>query len=412
MHGMNIYVKKCLLIIICIFLIDTTIYSAAVSDNDGAAFITKGEFDTLKTNFQSQIDGYNVSIDSKIDAAIATYLAGMKKEQSGTYANLYEQYNCGTDFVWRNNIGNRTSNVLGGSDEFIYVQDIRSERNSTFGNTNNYTNDIFIATGDDYQVYLKLRRYIAMFNSVAMISFAQNSTSTKTNMTIANLSATTAASASRDGNVKVNNEMGTTWPYVYVWTAYITESITKIDSLKSNLSINRSSTEYYIKEDGDTNSTITLDTYDTKNVTPTGNYTVAGSQQFIKTFIPNWQKTRAHNRIRIYEWCKNTKQTEEIGSGAPVAYVTNDNCQVTVKLSTDVAGTIYLYSSELPKLYDTLSNGENVTIVDVTSAVTDKNVVIDKCNKGEYIRVMFLPESTSVNGILNISQITYNINED
>ena len=52
-------------------------FAVAVSDNDGSAFITKAEFDSLKNNFQSQIDQYNTSIDSKIDAAIAGYLAGI-----------------------------------------------------------------------------------------------------------------------------------------------------------------------------------------------------------------------------------------------------------------------------------------------------------------------------------------------
>ena len=53
-------------------------FGAVVSDNDGSAFITKAEFDSLKNNFQSQIDQYNTSIDSKIDGAIASYLAGIR----------------------------------------------------------------------------------------------------------------------------------------------------------------------------------------------------------------------------------------------------------------------------------------------------------------------------------------------
>lgn len=55
-----------------------TTYSAVVSDNDGSAFITKAEFDSLKNNFQSQIDGFNSNIDGKIDSAIAAYLTGIK----------------------------------------------------------------------------------------------------------------------------------------------------------------------------------------------------------------------------------------------------------------------------------------------------------------------------------------------
>ena len=55
-------------------------FAAVVSDNDGSVFISKAEFDSLKNNFQSQIDQYNTSIDVKIDAAIASYLSGIKIE--------------------------------------------------------------------------------------------------------------------------------------------------------------------------------------------------------------------------------------------------------------------------------------------------------------------------------------------
>ena len=48
-------------------------------------FITRAEFDSLKNNFQSQIDQYNSSIDSKIDGAIAAYLAGIKLSNITTY---------------------------------------------------------------------------------------------------------------------------------------------------------------------------------------------------------------------------------------------------------------------------------------------------------------------------------------
>ena len=54
-----------------IVLMSINSFGAVVSDNDGSAFITKAEFDSLKNNFQSQIDQYNTSIDSKIDGAIS-----------------------------------------------------------------------------------------------------------------------------------------------------------------------------------------------------------------------------------------------------------------------------------------------------------------------------------------------------
>ena len=61
-----------------VLLLSIESFAAVVSDNDGSAFITKAEFDSLKNNFQSQIDQYNTSIDSKIDGAIASYLSGIK----------------------------------------------------------------------------------------------------------------------------------------------------------------------------------------------------------------------------------------------------------------------------------------------------------------------------------------------
>ena len=48
-----------------------------MSDNDGAAFVTKAEFEEFKKNFAAQIDNYNNSIDSKSDGAIAYYLVGI-----------------------------------------------------------------------------------------------------------------------------------------------------------------------------------------------------------------------------------------------------------------------------------------------------------------------------------------------
>ena len=53
-------------------------FAAVVSDNDGSAFITKAEFDSLKNNFQAQINAYNTNIDNKIDEAISSYLSGIK----------------------------------------------------------------------------------------------------------------------------------------------------------------------------------------------------------------------------------------------------------------------------------------------------------------------------------------------
>ncbi len=65
-------------------------FAAVVGDNDGAAFITKAEFDSLKNDFKSQLDRYNSSIDNKIDGAIESYLSGIKLSKTSTYTTEHQ----------------------------------------------------------------------------------------------------------------------------------------------------------------------------------------------------------------------------------------------------------------------------------------------------------------------------------
>ena len=76
----NIIFKK-VLCFVFIFLLGINNIAAVISDNDGAAFITKAEFEALKKNFASQIEQYNISIDNKLDGAIAYYLAGVNLQR-------------------------------------------------------------------------------------------------------------------------------------------------------------------------------------------------------------------------------------------------------------------------------------------------------------------------------------------
>ena len=71
--------------------------SAVVSDNDGSAFVTKSEFESLKENFAKQVDNYNESIDTKIDGAIAAYLAGIQLSTKETVKTYVEKYK---DLYW------------------------------------------------------------------------------------------------------------------------------------------------------------------------------------------------------------------------------------------------------------------------------------------------------------------------
>lgn len=84
-------VKKSLKTIftICIILFANINFAAAVSENDGAAFITKAEFDSLKNTFQSELDKYNRNIDAKLEAAINAYISGVKNEKETKLDNKY-----------------------------------------------------------------------------------------------------------------------------------------------------------------------------------------------------------------------------------------------------------------------------------------------------------------------------------
>ena len=85
---------------IFVIAIQCLVNASVVSDNDGSAFITKAEFDSLKNNFQSQVDKYNTSLDAKIDSAIASYLAGIKTELTETLSNYNEKmYNNDVDNI-------------------------------------------------------------------------------------------------------------------------------------------------------------------------------------------------------------------------------------------------------------------------------------------------------------------------
>ena len=72
-------------------------FAAVVGDNDGAAFITKAEFESLKNEFQNQINRYNSSLDNKIDGAIANYLSGVRVSKKTSIKALVASF---SDLLW------------------------------------------------------------------------------------------------------------------------------------------------------------------------------------------------------------------------------------------------------------------------------------------------------------------------
>ena len=72
---------------------------AAVSANDGSAFVTKAEFDALVNTFNEQMDTYQSGLNAKIDGAISNYLAGLSSQST---LNLTDYLKAG----YENNVNN------------------------------------------------------------------------------------------------------------------------------------------------------------------------------------------------------------------------------------------------------------------------------------------------------------------
>ena len=109
----NLGKNRIIFVSILVIVLCFNTFSAVVSDNDGAAFVTKSEFEELKSNFASQINGYNNSIDGKIDGSIASYLAGInlaKKIELKRNLDEYGKLSTGILLKW-----NSATNTFWGS---------------------------------------------------------------------------------------------------------------------------------------------------------------------------------------------------------------------------------------------------------------------------------------------------------
>ena len=82
--------RKKIKFILCILLILSINFTsfATVGANDGSAFVTKSEFDALVNTFNEQMDDYEESLVTKIDGAIANYLAGLSSESTNALPSI------------------------------------------------------------------------------------------------------------------------------------------------------------------------------------------------------------------------------------------------------------------------------------------------------------------------------------
>ena len=98
MRSKLLFIKKVVAILIVLSLNFNTF--AAVGANDGSAFVTKAEFDALVNTFNEQMDDYESSIVSKVDGAIANYLAAQSNEVNVLLANYYKDINTKYNLYW------------------------------------------------------------------------------------------------------------------------------------------------------------------------------------------------------------------------------------------------------------------------------------------------------------------------
>ncbi len=116
-------IRKILIILLISIIITFDCLAIAIADNDGSAFISKAEFDSLKNSFQSQIDSYNLNIDNKIDDAIASYLSGIKVDKTIKINTGFEieGKNKNVIFVGKTNNFNNMTNELRATDRIFNI---------------------------------------------------------------------------------------------------------------------------------------------------------------------------------------------------------------------------------------------------------------------------------------------------
>lgn len=179
-------IKRMIALVIALSLGTISSFAAVVSDNDGAAFITKAEFDSLKNTFQSQINGFNSNIDNKIESAINFYISGVKQEKTSKIQTAFI-----TDgkekqiiFVGKANNFNNMSNTLYTRDSIFeifagtyqttayFMQDTYDtfcfEASYSIGNSSNY---LFVLDGDKDTV-LSTKKNVQMNCSRVYVAYS------------------------------------------------------------------------------------------------------------------------------------------------------------------------------------------------------------------------------------------------
>ena len=117
-----------------VFMLSLNTFAAIVADNDGSAFVTKSEFEALKSDFNKQVQNYKDSLEGKIDGAIASYLAGIKISYiPKNYWDLVKSAT-GSKLRWKNNRKSQgASTITVGINEVITRQTYLAMNSYVYG---------------------------------------------------------------------------------------------------------------------------------------------------------------------------------------------------------------------------------------------------------------------------------------
>ena len=161
---MKMKIIKIFISLLLFVSLTTSVFAAVVSDNDGSAFITKSEFEAMKKDFNDQIKNYNSSIDSKIDGAIAAYLAGITNPKinaevinkswkevtaiNGVLNNTYKVPNVDLQFMMGSQRQNNTTIGTGSNFWYVVSHYSRLSYNENWVGTTNCYRNLVTCTGD------------------------------------------------------------------------------------------------------------------------------------------------------------------------------------------------------------------------------------------------------------------------
>ena len=425
--------KKALCLVFA-FLLSINSFAAVVSDNDGSAFITKAEFDSLKNNFQSQLDSYNSSIDNKIDSAIASYLAGIKAEKTTTLPITYNNYkligNVDTTLKWCSNnnltLCDASSQIL--AYDYTYVQSyggnsvgkggswhwtLDSESDNRAKKRYNMTKEGYIDGRYVFRAW--------WMGTMAGIIYQNNSGPggawfTNLALQAINSRESKVYAASNGANVSGNNWWGmSTFNYfeeesatnenVAVYPLSEKDGEYVVDQSIALPTINAGS--YSNLKDSPYNGTIA-------NMSQLGSFekftTNNSFQDYMTPTVSGIFKKMKLANLKYQNFYDIDKANDRIKAGVVLATATDDST-ITIKGKCDINGYVILYFG---KVASELWAGQRSSTTDTTSWKTISNQVtanvewtrkLEDVKNKDKIFVLYLPSSTSDYGAMTISSI-------